>query len=111
IVEKKKERINEKNETLKVKDFDFEMEKSKRLIVSYSSKRTEKDRHDREKAVEKLREKLAKSNNPASLISNYGYKKFLSVQGEVQITVDEEKMAQQALWDGLHGIFYQRRPF
>ncbi|MDR3327199.1 MAG: hypothetical protein LBT04_03585 [Prevotellaceae bacterium] len=32
--------------------FDFEMEKPKRLIVSYSSKRAEKDRHDREKAVE-----------------------------------------------------------
>jgi hypothetical protein len=32
-------------------------------------------------------------------------KKILSVQGEVQVTVDEEKMAQQALWDGLHGVF------
>jgi hypothetical protein len=28
IIEKKKTRINEKNETLKVKDFDFEMKKA-----------------------------------------------------------------------------------
>jgi len=78
--------------------------KNRRLIVTHSTKRAEKDRKDREKSIEKLRGKLEKSKNPKSLISNYGYRKFLSVDGEVQVQVDEEKLGREALWDGLHGI-------
>jgi transposase len=77
----------------------------RRLIVTHSTKRAEKDRKDREKAIEKLKQKLQKSKNPKSLISNYGYKKFITVDGSVQIGIDEEKIAMEALWDGLHGTF------
>jgi len=76
----------------------------RRLIVTYSQKRADKDRHDREKAVEKLRAKIAKSENPASLISNYGYKRFLRIQGDSKIVLEEKKLARAARWDGLHGI-------
>lgn len=79
--------------------------KERRLIVSHSSKRAEKDRYDREKAVEKLKQKLEKSQNPKSLISNYGYKKFLSVEGEMQVEINEDKLLSEAQWDGLHGVF------
>jgi transposase len=79
--------------------------KNRRLIVTHSTKRAEKDRRDREKSIEKLRLKLEKSKNPQSLISNYGYKKFLAVDGKVQVGVNEEKIQRQALWDGLHGVF------
>jgi transposase len=78
--------------------------KTRRLIVSHSTKRAEKDRRDREKAIEKLRQKLEKSTKPESLISNYGYKKYLTVDGEVQVRVNEEKLQGEALWDGLHGV-------
>lgn len=76
----------------------------RRLIVTYSQKRADKDRHDREKAVEKLRAKIAKSKNPASLISNYGYKRFLRIDGNATIVLEEEKLARATRWDGLHGI-------
>ena len=76
----------------------------RRLIVTYSRKKAEKDRHDREKAVEKLRAKIAKNKNPASLISNYGYKRFLRIEGDSKIVLEEEKLEQAARWDGLHGI-------
>ncbi len=79
--------------------------KSRRLIVSHSSRRAEKDRKDREKAIEKLRQKLEKSKKPESLISNYGYKKYLAVDGEVQVCIKEEKIERESLWDGLHGVF------
>ncbi|MDL2262586.1 transposase [Bacteroidales bacterium OttesenSCG-928-I21] len=79
--------------------------KERRLIVSHSSKRAEKDRNDREKAVEKLKQKLEKSKNPKSLISNYSYKKFLSVEGEMQVKINEDKLLSEAQWDGLHGVF------
>ena len=78
--------------------------KTRRLIVSHSSKRAEKDRKDREKSIEKLRQKLEKSKKPQSLISNYGYKKYLTVEGDVQVCINEEKLEREALWDGLHGI-------
>jgi transposase len=79
--------------------------KTRKLIITHSTKRAEKDRKDREKAIEKLKQKLEKSKKPQSLISNYGYKKFIAVDGEVQVRIDEEKLSKEALWDGLHGIF------
>ena len=78
--------------------------KKQRLILTHNTKRAEKDRKDREKAIEKLRVKLEKSKNPKSLLSNYGYKKFITVEGEVKVLVDEEKLQREALWDGLHGV-------
>jgi len=78
--------------------------KNRRLIVSHSTKRAEKDRKDREKSIEKLRKKLEKSKKPESLISNYGYKKYLAVDGDVQVRIKEEKLEREALWDGLHGV-------
>lgn len=74
------------------------------LIVSYSEKRAEKDRHDRQKAVEQLQKKLDKSASPSSLLNNFGYKKFLKVEGAAQLVVDEQKMKEAAKWDGLHGV-------
>ena len=82
----------------------FAYSKKRRLIVTHNTKRAEKDRKDREKSLEKLRQKLEKSKNPKSLISNYGYKKFLTVDGDIKVMVDEEKLKREALWDGLHGI-------
>jgi transposase len=79
--------------------------KTRRLIVSHSVKRGEKDRRDREKAIEKLKEKLQKSKNPKTLISNYGYKKYLQMEGELNVTVNNVKLQRETQWDGLHGIF------
>jgi len=76
----------------------------RRLIVTHSQQRAAKDRQDREKAVEKLRAKIAKSETPESLISNYGYKRFLRIEGDSKIVLDEKKLAQAAQWDGLHGV-------
>jgi len=77
---------------------------NRRLIVSHSTKRAEKDRKEREKAIEKLKQKLEKSKKPESLISNYGYKKYLTIDGDVQVRVNEEKLEREVFWDGLHGI-------
>jgi transposase len=76
----------------------------RRLIVTYSQERAAKDRRDREKAVTKLRAKIARSEKPESLIRNYGYKRFLRIEGDSKIVLDERKLAQAARWDGLHGV-------
>jgi transposase len=56
-------------------------------------------------APEKLLVKIKKGTKPSDLISNYGYKKFLKMEGEASVRINEEKIAQETLWDGLHGVF------
>jgi transposase len=96
------EKKEKDGEVLRIVDYSYT--KKCRLIVTHNTKRAEKDRRDREKSIEKLRQKLEKSKNPKSLISNYGYKKFLTVDGDIKVQVDEEKLEREALWDGLHGV-------
>jgi len=74
------------------------------MTVTYSPKRAEKDKYDREVAIEKLKQKLKKSKNPKGLLSNFGYKKFLKVEGEADLKIDEQKLKEAEKWDGLKGI-------
>jgi len=39
-----------------------------------------------------------------SLISNYGYKKYLNIPSGSDISLNEKKLEEAAKWDGLHGI-------
>ena len=96
------EKVQKDGEVLRIATYSYT--KKQRLIITHNTKRAEKDRKDREKAIEKLRGKLGKSKNPKSLISNYGYRKFLSVDGEIKVQVDEENLQREAFWDGLHGV-------
>ena len=59
---------------------DIPLDENHRLIVSHSAVRARKDVYDREKAIKKLTEKLKKSKDVKSLISNYGYKKYLNIK-------------------------------
>jgi transposase len=87
-----------------VKLASFKMGESRTLIVSYSEKRARKDAHDRAKAIIKLQKKLKKSKSPKELISNKGNGKFLKIEGEAEVQLDEEKCLQAAIWDGFQGI-------
>ena len=86
-------------------DFYHTIDFSKRkLILSYKVSRAQKDKSDRDRAVEQLMHKLSKSKNPASLISNYGYKKFIAVKGNSTIMLEDKKIDESERWDGLHGL-------
>ena len=74
------------------------------LIVQYCSKRARKDAHDREKAISKLQNKMKKCKNPKEYLTNYGSKKYLSLEGESKIKINELKIEEDAKWDGLHGV-------
>lgn len=76
----------------------------RRLIVNYNEERACKDAHDRRKAVEKLRKKIQKNKNSKEYLSNYGYRKYLKVEGESTVELNEEKIKQASQWDGLHGV-------
>lgn len=80
-------------------------EKGKRqLIVHYDSERAKKDAHDRNKSVEKLYKKLAKSKDPKALLNNYGYKKYIAVNGDAKLSINTAKIEEAEKWDGLLGI-------
>jgi transposase len=83
----------------------------KRLIVSYKEERAHKDSHDREKAILKLKKKIEKSRNQKYYLSNYGYKKYLKIEGESQIKLDEAKIEEDSRWDGLHGVITNIKDF
>jgi len=76
----------------------------KKLIVNYSAKRALKDEDDRRKAIEKLKKKLKKSSSPKEYLSNSGHRKYLKVEGKSSLYLDEEKIAADSRWDGLHGV-------
>lgn len=83
---------------------DFILDNDRRIIVNYNAKRARKDCHDREVAITNLQKRLQRSKDPSSLMSNYGYKKYLSIEGTAKIKINQEKLAKEAAWDGLHGI-------
>lgn len=74
-----------------------------RLIVGYSDERAKKNAHDREEGVERLRKRYAKGTLTKADINKRGYNKFLSVSSGVTVSVDEEKVKHDAIWDGLKG--------
>jgi transposase len=77
---------------------------NRKIVVSYSSKRALKDASDRKKAIAQLKKKLEKSRSPKQHLSNSGYRKYLKVEGKSTLLLDEEKIASDSLWDGLHGV-------
>lgn len=77
---------------------------SQYLYVTYSPKRARKDEHDRQKAIEKLRKRYNKPKSASSLIKAKGTAKYLRVDGQSKVVLDEEKIQQAAKWDGLHGV-------
>ena len=74
-----------------------------RLIVSYSDKRARKDAHNRQRGLKKLRQKVHSGRLTKEHLNNRGYNKFLRLDGDVKIEIDEAKIAQAARWDGLKG--------
>ena len=72
------------------------------LIVTHCDRRARKDARSREKQVTKLKKKLEKSGTPASLNPS-GHARFLSFP-EGRVELNEDKIAEAARWDGLHGI-------
>ena len=92
------------NQEDKLKLASFVLDQNRKLFVSHSAKRARKDAYDREKAIVKLQKKLKKSKNPKELISNRGNSKFLRIEGDSEVQLDEKKCAQAAVWDGLHGV-------
>ena len=95
-----------RNELHWTKEFEH---KSRRLIVGYSSKRARKDAADRQRLIDRLMKKVKNNKIKINdLIPNYGSKKFISVKSG-EAVVNEDKISNDARWDGLHGVISNAR--
>ena len=74
-----------------------------RLIVGYSKSRADKDAYNREKGIARLQKAYKGGILTKENINKRGYNKFLTISKDVSVTIDEDKIAQDAQWDGLKG--------
>lgn len=72
-----------------------------RIIVSYSEQRASKDRHNRDKGIQRLRKAYSSGKIKKQNVNQRGYNKFLVIENDVMVRIDEEKIAVDAQWDGL----------
>lgn len=105
-------RIKNENQELKAGILKLEVEENKpkelphaygRLIISYSEKRNAKDRHNREKGLKRLEQKVKNNKLTKQAINNRGYNKYLTLEGETKVTIDYNKFKEDGKWDGLKG--------
>ena len=104
-----------KNESTEVKQWILSRPKSdgkmveydkgggRRLLVGYSDDRARKDAYNREKGIRRLEKAYRRGTLTKDNINKRGYNKFLSMDGEVKVAIDYERIADDARWDGLKG--------
>lgn len=78
-------------------------EDKSRLIVSYSASRASKDAYNRQKGIERLKKQIKGGRLTKKHINNRGYNKFLHIEQEVIITLNEDKIKEEQKWDGIKG--------
>lgn len=74
-----------------------------RIILSYSSTRAIKDAYNRNKGLERLKKQITSGKLTKEHINNKGYNKYLKLEGEIKVVIDENKFNDDAKWDGLKG--------
>jgi transposase len=73
------------------------------LIVSYSDSRARKDKSNRERGLKKLEKQIQSGKLTKSNINNRGYNKYLKFEGEISVSIDNDKFDLDSQWDGLKG--------
>ena len=74
-----------------------------RLTIGYSTDRAKKDAHNREKGVARLRKSYASGKITKASVNKRGYNKFLEISKDVDVVISDDKIAEDAKWDGLKG--------
>ena len=74
-----------------------------RLLINFSAKRAAKDAYNRQRGIQRLEKNMSKGRMNKSHLNNRGYNKFLKMEGEVKISLDQQKIEQDKKWDGLKG--------
>lgn len=104
-----------KNESKKIKEWILEQPKvdcrmveydkgnGQRLLVGYTDDRARKDAYNRDKGIRRLEKAYKRGALTKDNMNKRGYNKFLSMEGEIKVTINYEKLEEDARWDGLKG--------
>ena len=77
--------------------------KTQRLIVSYSDSRARKNARNRDKGVARLRTAFARGTLTKDKVNKRGFNKFLDINKDITVSINEEKIMDDSRWDGLKG--------
>jgi len=105
-IKAEKESVKNKILSLNLKNGESQIivkENNLKLVVSYSESRAKKDKANRERGLKKLEKQIKSGRLTKSNINNRGYNKYLKLEGEIQISIDQQKLNQDQQWDGLKG--------
>lgn len=81
----------------------YQLGLGRRLIISYSEARAKKDAANRTRGLERLAKAVKSGRLTKDNLNKRGYNKFLRLEGEVSVSLDQAKIDQEKLWDGLKG--------
>ena len=104
----KNEKHNIKNQILELNigengSGEIQKEDGVRLVVTHSSHRAKKDEYSRTKGLQRLEAKIRGGKMTKQQINNRGYNKYLKLEGEIDISIDYDKIPEDKRWDGLKG--------
>lgn len=83
--------------------YEHQKDDGDRLVVSYSAARAANDAKNRDKGVARLEKTYCSGRLTKDKINKRGYNKFLEISKDVQVTISQEKIAEDVRWDGLKG--------
>ena len=92
----------------------IELPNGNTLVVTWSGKKAKKDAHDRDSMIKRLLKKLDKNGEVGAktLIGNRGTSQYIessSENGEEKYRLNRNKIAEEAKYDGLHGVETDRK--
>jgi len=110
-IKNENQKIKDKIQALSLKNGESKIIKKGdlKLIITYSDDRAKKDKYNREKGLKRLEKNLKTGKLTKSNINNRGYNKFLEMDGDIQIKINQEKIKADQKWDGLKGYLTNSR--
>ena len=75
----------------------------RRLLIGYSGRRAGKDAHNREKGIRRLEKAYKAGHLSKENINRRGYNKFLDMEGDTNVSINYDRIREDARWDGLKG--------
>ena len=83
--------------------YEHKRQNGERLIVSYSEKRAKKEAYNRNRGIVRLRKAYKSGHITKQQVNKRGYNKFLEISKDIEVSISEEKIAEDCKWDGLKG--------
>jgi len=79
------------------------IERNRRMIVTMSDARARKNASDRERGIKRLEKKFKTGHVTKEHVNNRGYNKFLTLEGDMTVKIDQSKIKEDSKLDGLKG--------